>query len=691
MFRFKLSKIFFLLFFTFFIFGIFFPVSKIKAQDNKFYLAAIAASDSGIADQWYLDKIKAPDAWEKTQGDGNVVVAVIDTGVDLRHPDLQNNLWINSGEIPGNGIDDDNNGYVDDARGWNFVENNNLPSPNLQNKYTKVAVEHGTAVAGIIAAEGSNAFAGAGVAWRAKIMPLKAFDEQGNSDTGLVEAALQYAIDQKADIVNMSFVGLSDIPSLREKIKQAYDAGILLVAAAGNENGGAVGEDMDIIRSYPVCYGGANGENWVLGVAATDKDDAKAGFSNYGKDCTDISAPGVQIYSSLFHDGANPDFNRYFGGVFKGTSVAAPQVAGATVLVKALHPNYKNKQLMEVLMQSADNIDGQNPRYLGKLGFGRLNAANAAAAPAISTETPEELSVKYVISPKGPAEPKVWLLGSKGEIIKNFLAFAPAFRGGVNISLGDVDNDGMAEIVAGAGAGGGPHIRIFNLSGELKYQFFAFDGKKRNGVIAAVADTDGDGKNEIIAMEAAGKPFIRIMDESGKILKDNIKIDMAGALGLAAGDVDNDGRAEIVVSAGAGAAGKIKVMDDSGAVLGEFFPFGKNFYGGVNISVADIANSGWAEIIAARRGAGNSEIRAFNYSGRLLSPGFMAYDKYGPGANISSGDRDSDKKYEIIAAPNGGKPAEVKIYDDKFNLRMSFFPLGKSFTKGLNAYIVTRQ
>ncbi|MFA5133801.1 MAG: S8 family serine peptidase [Patescibacteria group bacterium] len=677
---------------AFFIFGNFIPAAPLKAQEYKFYLAGLAVSDTDVGEQWHLDKIKAPDAWEKTQGNKDIVVAVIDTGVDLNHPDLINNIWINAGEIPNNGADDDNNGYIDDVHGWNFIERNNIPEPNLKNKYTNIAVHHGTAVAGVIAAEGNNAFAGAGVAWQAKIMPLKVFNEMGESDTALVEAAIQYAIDKKADIINMSFVGIAQSPSLEAKIKAAYDAGILLVAAAGNESKSEFGSDLDISKSYPVCHDSPNGENWVLGVAAVDKEDTRASFSNYGAGCVDISAPGTKLYSTFFQDSSNPEFAKYFGGAFSGTSVATPQVVGAAVLIKALHPNYKNKQLIETIKNSTDNIDGANPYYLGKLGTGRLNVLKAVLAPAISMESETESEIKYVVSAKQSKQSKIWLLGSKGDVKKEFLAFSPGSPVEVNLSIGDIDNDGMAEIVAGAGMGGGPHIRIFNLSGELEYQFFAFDKKKRNGVLTAIGDIDGDGKNEIIAVEGGNsKPVARIFNERGEFLKEDIKIftdTIKGAIGLALGDVNNDGIDEIIASTPAGIQGKIKILNSFGEAIGEFAPYGKSFIGGINIATGNFSSSGWMEIIASKR-SGDSGIRTYDYTGRLLTPGILAYGK-SFGANISSGDKDGDGVDEIITASNG-LGGEIKIWDSSFNIEASFYPFGKSFKKSLNAYIITRK
>ncbi|MEK7067971.1 MAG: VCBS repeat-containing protein, partial [Patescibacteria group bacterium] len=325
-----------------------------------------------------------------------------------------------------------------------------------------------------------------------------------------------------------------------------------------------------------------------------------------------------------------------------------------------------------------------------KLGTGRVNAYKAVTAKAISTETAEEAKVRYVVSAKAGSEPKIWYLDNKGNKLKDFYAFSPSFMGGVNVAVGDIDNDGMAEVVAGAGAGGAPHIRIFNLSGELKYQFYAFDKSRRSGVTAAIGDTNGDGKNEIIAVEAGKtKPSARILDKNGAIVKDNIKIFdkyFTNGISLAAGDVNDDGRDEILGGAPQGAADFVRIVDEDKNIIGSFSPFGGKFYGGVNVAVGDLNNDGWSDIVLSKA-RGSSVVKTYDYTGRLLSPDFAAYGKNKFLTGLGTGDMNKDKNYEILTVGTG---SEIKIWDDNFNLKTSFYPFGKTFTKGLNAYIVTR-
>ncbi|PIR66398.1 MAG: hypothetical protein COU51_03910 [Parcubacteria group bacterium CG10_big_fil_rev_8_21_14_0_10_36_14] len=648
-----------------FVFGFFTPVCQAEESPAKFYLAGLTVSDIGVEYQWHLQKIGAPDAWIETQGSNDIVVAVIDSGVQMDHPDLKNNIWINPNEISGNGLDDDNNGYIDDVKGWDFIENDNEPEPKLENWHTEIAIHHGTAVAGLIAAEGNNAFAGAGVAWKAKIMVLRAFDELGESDTVIVQRAIEYAMKNGADIINMSFVGLGYSRDLEETIKKAYQQGILLVAAAGNESGNNHGTNLDNIKSYPVCFG-ENGENWVLGVAGVDKDDKRAEFSNYGKSCIDLSAPATDIYSSLFYSSKDSDFNKFFGGKLNGTSMSVPQVSGAAVLIKAIHPNYTNKEITEVLINSTDNIDGANPYFAGLLGSGRLNVAKTVGYEPISMELNKEQEVKYVLGSNPGDEPKIWLLDGKGDVKKEFYAFAPSFRGGVNLALGDVDNDGMTEIVAGAGAGGGPHIRIFNLSGELEYQFFAYDTNNRNGVKVAIGDLDGNGKSKIITVEARNGKRVRVYNQNG--IEAGKEIDIAGiASQIALGDMNKDGKDEIIVAIG----NNIKTLNNKGELLGEFvYVYNKS------MAVADMNNDGWAEIVLTN----GKIVKTYTLNGRLLSPGFSGADF------VSSGDRDNDNEYEILTRTG----SEISIWDKYFNRTATLYPLGKDSKVKFNAYIISR-
>lgn len=227
--------------------------------------------------------VHATEAWDLTTGSSSVVIAVLDSGVDYNHPDLKDNIWTNPGEVAGNGIDDDGNGYVDDVRGWNFADNDNDPMDSFG---------HGTHVAGILAAKGDNGIGVAGVCWTAKIMPVRFLDSSGTGTVANEVAGIEYAVKNGAKIINASFAAESSTPSQAEKdaITSANSAGVLFIAAAGNS-----GTDNDTTPSYPASHGLPN----IIAVAATDQNDNLATFSNYGATSVDVAAPGENIFSTI--------------------------------------------------------------------------------------------------------------------------------------------------------------------------------------------------------------------------------------------------------------------------------------------------------------------------------------------------------------------------------------------------------
>ncbi|MGA6927329.1 MAG: S8 family serine peptidase [Desulfosarcina sp.] len=217
-------------------------------------------------------------AWDLETGSRSIVVAVVDSGVDLDHPDLAANLWVNPDEIAGNGLDDDNNGYVDDAQGWDFADNDNLPYDSHG---------HGTHVAGIIGAVGNNGTGVTGVCWQVSIMPLRFITATQYGTTADAIAAIEYADDKGADIINLSWGGTHYSRALQEAI-DATDA--VVVCAAGNQ-----GIDLDAIPLYPASYDSPH----ILSVAASDADDNPTWFTNYGSSRADLTAPGIDILSTV--------------------------------------------------------------------------------------------------------------------------------------------------------------------------------------------------------------------------------------------------------------------------------------------------------------------------------------------------------------------------------------------------------
>ena len=329
------------------------------------YSSQTTPNDPGLSEQWALHNtgqaggpqgvdIRALDAWRFTTGSDNVTIAVIDAGIDWRHPDLVDNIWQNLAEDADgdgsvlvwngnnwefdpddlNGIDDDGNGYADDFIGWDFVNDDNDPSDDHQ-------FGHGTHVAGILAARGNNGIGITGVSWRSQIMALKFLDTNGSGFTGDAIEAIRYARQMGADLSNNSWGGGLFSQALRDELMLAQQDGMICVAAAGNN----FGNDNDEAPLYPASYSLDN----VISVSASDPVDSLAPFANKGLNSVDLCAPGYGIYSTL------PD-GQY--GFLNGTSMAAPFVTGALALLKIQRPGLGIHQLRQQLIRSVQPQPG---------------------------------------------------------------------------------------------------------------------------------------------------------------------------------------------------------------------------------------------------------------------------------------------------------------------------------------------
>lgn len=337
------------------------------AEPHHFrYTQETEPNDPSYSSQWHLLTIGAPAAWNVTTGDPNVVIAIIDTGVDWDHPDLAANIWTNTGEIPNDGNDNDENGFIDDVRGWDFVSVDSAEvysgeDPGPPDNDPMDFDGHGTHVAGIAGAVGNNGIGVAGVCWNAKLMAVRAgykdYAGRGILQVADIADALVYAADNGAHVINMSFGSTSPSNTERIAINYAASHGCILVAAAGN--------DETTWPCYPASF------NSVLSVAATsDASDTKARFSNYSL-WVDVAAPGSSIYST------------YFDNTYKylsGTSMASPVVAGLAAMVKSAHVEWDSQDILNQIIATADDIDAANPFFAGKLGGGRVNAEAAVGA-----------------------------------------------------------------------------------------------------------------------------------------------------------------------------------------------------------------------------------------------------------------------------------------------------------------------
>lgn len=298
--------------------------------------------------------IDAPEAWDIARGTGQKIVAVIDTGVDYNHPDLAANMWRNSGETAGDGIDNDANGIVDDVFGADFANNDGNPMDDNN---------HGTHCAGTIGGVGNNGVGVTGVAWTTRIMALKFLGANGSGSTSNAIKCIDYAISKGASILSNSWGGGGYSSALEQAIIRARNAGAIFVAAAGNN-----GANTDVSANYPSNYAVDN----VLSVAAIDRNNNLASFSNYGATTVDLGAPGVSILSTVRNGGYSS---------FSGTSMATPHVAGAIAVFWDRNPTLTYTQVIQRLLGSVDQITSLSGRTVtgGKLNL--LNLLNSTSPP----------------------------------------------------------------------------------------------------------------------------------------------------------------------------------------------------------------------------------------------------------------------------------------------------------------------
>lgn len=307
--------------------------------------------------QWYLNTINAQLGWDFSTGNSNVKIAIVDNAVSTSHEDLASNMNINTGEIPGNGVDDDLNGYIDDVTGFDVAQNDNDPNPPGTSTSSDPWI-HGTHCAGIASASTDNGVGMSGLGFNCSIIPVKCTEDGGQGNTlGYAYEGISYAINANADIISMSFGSSSPVASItgQQVISAANLQGIVMVGAAGNDDSSQ--------PSYPGSF------VEVINVGSTNISDSKSFFSNYGS-TVDVMAPGSSIYSTV--SGGNDQY-----GTLSGTSMACPMVAGLCGLILAQDLTRTEADIRSILEAGCDNVDLQNPTYIGQLGAGRINAFNS--------------------------------------------------------------------------------------------------------------------------------------------------------------------------------------------------------------------------------------------------------------------------------------------------------------------------
>lgn len=527
--------------------------------------------------------------WEFGTGTGDTVVAVIDDGVNVFHPDLRANIWTNPGEVPDNFLDDDGNGFVDDYYGYDFSNDDPITGlPGWGDITAGIIDDHGSHVAGIIGGVGNNGLGVTGATWKTRIMSVPLFSS--GSGSGQILTAVQavlYASDMGAQISNNSWGYQGDLdPLLQLAIRIAkLQNGHIFVAAAGND---AV--DNDTNDYYPTNYS-ANNDN-VVSVAAFNRLDQLASFSQWGAGTVTLGAPGEQIYSTI--RGQNYGFK-------DGTSMAAPQVAGALAAFMDATPGATYQQAIDALKNSVRHI----PAAENKVSTNGVLDINYLMLLSGSTV--------YATGAGEGGAPHVKVFRGHGNEIASFYAYDQRFTGGVRVATGDVNGDGVADIITAAGPSGGPHVKVFDgrTLAEL-FSFYAFEESFRGG------------------------------------------------LNITAGDVTGDGRADIVVGAERGGGPRVSIFSfpvgaTSLARISDFYAYDPGFQGGVRVSTGVFTAGGTrADVVTAPGAGGGPHVRRFDASSliawrpRVVAEAMVGDPNNRDGLFLDTGDMNADGIADIV-------------------------------------------
>ncbi len=566
--------------------------------------------------QTYLSQINMPGAWKESVGERDVIVAVLDAGVDIYHEDLSRNIWVNVKEVGKNNKDDDKNNYIDDVNGYDFVEHVGDPSPKADTTSNTnfAGLNHGTVVAGLIGAVGNNTKGISGVNWKVRIMPLRVLSTSGEGSVATVVEGLEYAMKHKARVVNMSFVGYERSEALDRIIEKAYKRGLVIVAAAGNAlPPSPIGIDLDERPSYPACSNIASGHNEVLGVSALDRVDKVTFFSNFGSQCIDVSAPGLFMFSTQTVNKKLELTEPYGDSRWSGTSFAAPLVSGVSALLLSIDSTLTNVQIYRFIRENGDDLDVLNPGYAGKLGT-KLNAARVSVAVAqakaekVAAAKPEskmKLSKKARLRmPRvgsisfGADGASVHLFNNEFTLVRIISGDVSTLSQGSQLLWGELTGDKNDDLVV-YGASGAPVISVFDARGKRLARFNAFDGKTVTAMSAVLGDVNGDGIQEIIvAPRNKTQSMVRIFSFEGKKLSEFVVYDTVKVgLNLATGNLDGDNHTDIIVGTSDGGGPQVSIYDMQGELKSRFFADEAALRGGVLVTAGDIDGDGIDNVI----------------------------------------------------------------------------------------------
>lgn len=690
-------------------------IVKTTAVPNDPYYSSTGSWGQTYPDLWGLKKINIEKAWDQTIGSPSVIVASIDTGVDRNHEDIKDNMWINNGEIPNNGVDDDRNGYVDDYYGWDFANNDNDPVDDHG---------HGTHTSGTIAGIGNNGIGVVGLNWTTKIMALKFLGSDGSGTLDGAIKSLQYAADMGANISSNSWGAPFNSQAIDDAVKYEHDKGMVIIAAAGNDN-------ADALDFSPAS------SDYVVTVAASDPNDLKASFSNWGEKI-DVAAPGVDILS--IRSSVNPMCTaaRTVGTNYcrvSGTSMATPHVAGLAALLLAKDPALTNEEIRQLIRLSASDLGttGKDQDF----GYGRIDASFAFAStsgkplspvitsPSSRTKVGGQIQIfgsvagpnfaSYKIEGGGGRSPTTWitLAQSSTQVINGTLATVDTAKlpEGANIfrltasttdgksyqfqvydiNVDNVDAEitlpallipkGTVDIYGTAQTKNGLGFNSFMIDWQqtASLKWWAIGVTRENngqspvinnklGTIDTIAAGFADGQTyslrlTVVDSNNRNQQYIipLILDQDlvpgwPKPVKVTYNFGYYDFITPATADLDGNGSKEVIILE---PSGKIDVYNKNGSNFPGFpVSIETGYYFSFPVNIADLNNDGKKEIItAAVNENSNSKIYIYSYDGKLFSgwptPQFYSGYKYND-ITPSITDLNLDGKKDLVFADSNG-------------------------------------
>lgn len=600
--------------------------------------------------QWSYNDIGVYRAWEYTTGSDDVVVAVIDNGFDMLHPDLKDNAWKNKKEISNNNIDDDKNGYIDDIWGWNFADNNNNPRPQVNNlsdtAKSQHIFSHGTMVAGLIGGVGNNNKDGVGINWRVKLMNIKVLGNSGSGTLNVFDEAVRYAVDNGADIINISMVGYYT-EEMEEAIDYAYEKGVVVVAAAGNNS-----FSLNDNALFPICLDNDSDVQKVLGVSAVSEKHQITMFSNGGSSCIDLTAPGVNISSTVRFSPTNDLSDRYLGG-WQGTSFATPMVSGAAALIKSVQPTWKSDKIYEAILSTVHHTPSEDEvGYAELFGAGMIqvdeavryavggningnwqkivslqNKSGLASIRDVDNNDVEEkwdflsdADDVYVYEYKGGSFfavvkeegilRRIYLFNDAGKEISKWLVEGD---NKYSIAVGDLLGDDHVEIVLAPQGKSKTLYKVYDINGvELSHKVL---NNEHLGADLAIVST-GNKKEIVVYYQDEDKKLLVSRFDNNKKELANFEVDYVKDRGeIITGDFDGGGVSEYALTGGEEDRPYILFYEKDGELIRRFYGYTPTYRGVLDIDKIDYDNDGQDEVVVLST-RGDQSARIWQFAGK---------------------------------------------------------------------------